>query len=329
MRFTAPVINPVDGKLSPMFNGGSITKWLEIQDVSTRSLSIPLTGADTGTDMFRVNTTNKKVGVFTSDLTLANAQFQVGQGEALQLGVQATCAFFGSGQSYMVQRDTVNDVEFLTGVDSTGGIFSVTTNHPLQFRWGSGFVGNVNYMTGLVGGELAMRGISNGIGWYNTTDLTTNYEKLSISFGGDEALIYTSKGGTGTQRDIKIGDPTNNLQFDASEGVFKFNSGVAHKVTRVNSSTYTATVNDNSIRVDYTATGSCTINLPSIADCVDGFELRISNTGYGGGSNHITVTPDGSDTIDNSASYQIPAGKGSIIIQADTTNNDWILIATA
>jgi len=116
-------------------------------------MHVPLYGVDTGTDIFVVDRVNKQAGIFNQDVALSNAIFSVGQGEALTTAVQVNLALFGSGQSYMVNRDTINNVEFLTGVDSTGGIFSMVTDDKLQFRWGDGAgLGNNNYMTGLLGG---------------------------------------------------------------------------------------------------------------------------------------------------------------------------------
>lgn len=43
-----------------------------------------------------------------------------------------------------------------------------------------------------------------GIGLYNTTDYTTNYERLKIYFNSNVLTVITQKGGTGVEQDIKL-----------------------------------------------------------------------------------------------------------------------------
>lgn len=62
-------------------------------------------------------------------------------------------------------------------------------------------------------------------------------------------------------------------------------------------------------------TGSFNINLLPSADATDGFNFRVRNAGSG----TITIDPDGSETINGSATLSVPAG-GYVEVISDGTN---------
>ena len=73
-------------------------------------------------------------------------------------------------------------------------------------------------------------------------------------------------------------------------------SSSAQAVKNVNSAAYTILGTDDFISVSYTATGSVSIQLPPSATVI-GKIFTISDSGANAGTNNITVTPDGTDTI--------------------------------
>lgn len=113
--------------------------------------------------------------------------------------------------------------------------------------------------------------------------------------------------------------------------------GVAYKrnvaaITRTNTATVNVTTAMEAIYVAYSATGTVTVNMPAISTCTDGQIFLIKDTGTAG-TNNITLVPNGSDTIDESAGqesqnrYKLDSDKQSVWFQADTTANRWQFVS--
>ena len=104
-------------------------------------------------------------------------------------------------------------------------------------------------------------------------------------------------------------------------------------VTEVDSATYTILTTDRVIAVDYTATGTATLTLPSATSSWDtangtGLAFLIKDSGASASANNITINRAGSDTIVDSQSGQtstVIATDGSAIwIQAKDATT-WIV----
>ena len=89
--------------------------------------------------------------------------------------------------------------------------------------------------------------------------------------------------------------------------------------TIVNASTYTVLSTDGLLHVTYTATGACTITIPS-ALITTGFLLTIKDGGLNAGDNPITVMTEGSETIDGETDYIMNTNNQSITLYSDGTN---------
>lgn len=85
--------------------------------------------------------------------------------------------------------------------------------------------------------------------------------------------------------------------------------------------TYTVTVNDHTLLGDATA-GAMDFDLPDATTC--GGQIFYFKK-IDGSANIVTVDPNGSQTIDGSASWQIAATDDAIAIQSDGAN--WRVIA--
>lgn len=106
--------------------------------------------------------------------------------------------------------------------------------------------------------------------------------------------------------------------------------GIPGSTTTVDTTTYTVLSTDRVVLVDDdTAGGDVTINLPSAATLGDGWAVTIKKTGTTG---NITIDPDGSETIDGSATTTIEQTNQSMSIISDgtvwrklfpTTSNGW------
>jgi len=89
--------------------------------------------------------------------------------------------------------------------------------------------------------------------------------------------------------------------------VLYYLGGEVHPPTVVNASTYSTQKDDNFLAVTYTATGACAVTIDS--DCsIEGFTFTIKDEGRNCGTNAITVTTEGAETIEGDASYILGTG---------------------
>lgn len=129
--------------------------------------------------------------------------------------------------------------------------------------------------------------------------------------------------------------PTDSLVIDASGNVgigtdspisrLDVAGNRAEKVTTVASATHTIAIDEGHIMVDYTATGTVTLTLPSATSCWNstdntGVIFTISDKDANASVNNITINRAGSDTIIDSVAGQtsttLDSDGGSIFIQA-------------
>lgn len=138
-------------------------------------------------------------------------------------------------------------------------------------------------------------------------------------------------------RDYVFEDDAGNevLRLDVEDHVAKIPQGVSHGVTTVSASTYTIATEDNTIVVDYTATGGVTLTLPSASSAWDstrstGQRFLIKDIGGNASMNNITINAAGSDDmiIDTSgySSHAISSNGGSAWVQAISAS-EWLVIS--
>jgi len=89
--------------------------------------------------------------------------------------------------------------------------------------------------------------------------------------------------------------------------------------TSVSSSPYAVLASDHHISVT-TASVAITLNLPAI---VDGTEYHIKDQDGNSAGKNITVSPNGSDTIENAASLVINTNGASITLVGNSTTTNW------
>jgi len=104
-------------------------------------------------------------------------------------------------------------------------------------------------------------------------------------------------------------------------------SGFSLPVTDVNIATYPVVVTDVVLEDRYTATGASGISLPAISSVRPGRIIVVKDSGYNASANNITVTPAGTDKINNAAAALVINVSGSAIwLQANSTTFDWEII---
>lgn len=75
---------------------------------------------------------------------------------------------------------------------------------------------NVGLVTNAPTHTLTLASTATGITYYNSTDQTTNYERLRTYWSSNTAVIATEAGGTGTVRDLSIGTTARRIVFTDS-----------------------------------------------------------------------------------------------------------------
>lgn len=139
---------------------------------------------------------------------------------------------------------------------------------------------NIFGLTSTVGGAVST---STGFDWklYNTSDETTNYERLRVYWNTNIAKIMTELGGTGTIRDIRIGNENQNnyIQLQAN-GISAGNGQVLDVYA------------SGTVRVRMGVTGT-TLGAIWFNSGTDGFSYRIASDG----SNNVFVNPAASQNF--------------------------------
>ena len=155
--------------------------------------------------------------------------------------------------------------------------------------------------------------------------------------GRDGATKYDTTFNAGhTARDMVFEDDAGNelLRLDVEDHVAKIPQGVGHGVTTVSAATYTIATEDNTIVVDYTATGGVTLTLPAASSAWDssrstGQRFLIKDIGGNAAINNITINRAGTDDmiIDTSgySSHAISSNGGSAWVQAISAS-EWLVI---
>ena len=97
-----------------------------------------------------------------------------------------------------------------------------------------------------------------------------------------------------------------------------FRAGISEPTTSVSATTYTLLATDNLLLVDDDTAGSAvTITLPSAATLGDGFRFSVKKLGS---TAEITLSPDGSETIDGESSLIIEQTGEVETLTSDGTN---------
>lgn len=93
--------------------------------------------------------------------------------------------------------------------------------------------------------------------------------------------------------------------------------------TATNSATVSVSVSDQTVGIDYSATGTCTVTLPAISSLIQ--VVNIVDTGGNAGTNNITINPTGSDTIQGTTTTLMNIDHLSLTFKSNGVDN-WMVI---
>lgn len=111
------------------------------------------------------------------------------------------------------------------------GTRNVTTDSATTERMRIDNSGNIGIGTATPQTALSFPSASTGISLFNTSDMTTNYEIGLLSWSSNVLTLQTTKGGTGTARDVNIKSPIANLII---KGVASANPSVDYNINSTN-----------------------------------------------------------------------------------------------
>lgn len=132
--------------------------------------------------------------------------------------------------------------------------------------------------------SLTLPSTGTGIALYNTSDQTTNYERFIAQWASNRIDLIASSGGTGTVRDLRIGNTNRSIVVAAassSQGGYQFNGGS------------TATASAVGVNVSYTTTSS---SGNFVATSINPTINQSSTAGYTGILVNATESTTGSGT---------------------------------
>jgi hypothetical protein len=144
------------------------------------------------------------------------------------------------------------------------------------------------------------------LNFYNTVDVTTNFERLSINWTSNEAIISTQNGGTGSARILKLNGNGGAIYFQTG-GVDRWSVGPVNNFLASADNSYDiGTSSANRPRSVYAATsitpgrGVTVAGLPTpstgmIARVTDALTPAIGSTVAGGGAAYALVNYNGAN----------------------------------
>ena len=145
--------------------------------------------------------------------------------------------------------------------------------------------------------------------WTSTAATQDSYMSFQLVNGGSlaEKVRITSDGYVG----INNPNPTTSLVVSG---------GQIGNITTVTSATYDVLISDYILHVTYTATGPVTSLRLMTAQTVAGRIIHIKDAGGNAGTNNITITTEGSETIDGAATKVLNTNYQSVSLYSDGSN---------
>lgn len=141
----------------------------------------------------------------------------------------------------------------------------------------------------------------------------------ALAVNTDKFTVASATGNTAVAGTLAVSGAATLSTTLAVSGSATLNGAVFLPVTTISASTYNLMASDSVLSVAYTATGECAIDLKT-AQTLNGRVLVIKDAGGLAGTNNITITTEGAQTIDGAASAVIDTNYGSITLYCNGTN---------
>src|SRR6056297_3425196 len=162
-----------------------------------------------------------------------------------------------------------------------------------------------------IAGTLTADGLSNLDG-----GIAVNTDKFAVTATSGNTSVAGTLGVTGNTTMSGTCAIAGDLTLSAGVSLAE---GFTANTTEVDASTYDLLATDYTLLVSYSATGACTITLPT-AQAVDGREIHVIDSGGDASTSTITVATGGTETISGAATAAIDTDYGSLSFISDGTN---------
>jgi hypothetical protein len=155
--------------------------------------------------------------------------------------------------------------------------------------------------------------------------LNVNISEVCTSPTGLPGILIVP-GATGPIGATGLAGPTGSLGPQGTYGATGVQGpagAASYNVTAIQTSDYTASINDL-VRTSCAGGSGFSVFLPAISSGNSGKAITVKNViGGGNGLTHITITPNGSDTIDGASTFTSVGGpsKGSVVLISDGSSN--------
>ena len=253
------------------------------------------------TNTLYVDATNNRVGILTTS-----------PAQALHVSSATTYqGIFVNGNAapnVSFAQSAGTTAEWKAGISGNAGTsFSISSGASNADRLlinSSGFIG-LNTNTNPTH-TLTLASTGTGIALYNTADQTTNYERMEGLWSSNEFLLRMAKGGTGTQRNVKlVSHGTLTIAGSASSSgdfIFIGSTSGANAVNIVAGSTYTATSGVNtevSIKpvINQSTTAGYTALLVNPTETTTGSGSKLLADFQVGGTSRFSIDNNGATNI--------------------------------
>lgn len=172
--------------------------------------------------------------------------------------------------------------------------------------------GAYNTALGYQAGDTNTSGSNNLFLGYNSDASANNLTNATAI--GYNAVVGSSNsivlGGTGASSvNVGIGTTT-------PSSTLHVNGSLSLGIRTVSATTDTVTATDDILSVTRTATGACTITLPT-AQMTAGRTLIVKDAGFLAGTNNITIDTQGAEKIDNADTYVINVNEASVSLYSN------------
>lgn len=193
-------------------------------------------------------------------------------------------------------------------------VLTTNTAQAQKMEWAT-----LNFSTFLLAGTLAI--VRGGTGAATASAAFQNLSILSVK--GD----FLSHNGTdsirvavGANDTVPVADSTQAAGWRWGAPV---SAAVLRTITLVDASPYNMLVTDDLIEVDLTVPGATAIFLPSLASITEGRPYTYKDAAKNAGTNAITITPFGAETIEGAANFVIGVNGGCVTLYKGTRTTDW------
>lgn len=242
----------------------------------------------------------------TGDITEDNANFFWDDtNNRLGIGTVVPSAPF-----HVESSITSGNIAYIKSTPGSASTANVLTLEADGSNWGSGarvleIISDDNDAIPLVVND----GSSNVLTMTRSGSVTMDGD-LYLNSGGN---IYSTANGNITMSPNGTGVLVGSSDFD-------LNGDLLQKIVNLNSATYTVLAGDETIFVDYTATGICTITIPSALIAKDGWTIVIKDSGLNATVNKIVVETEGAELIEGSSNLEINVSGVAFTLRSDGTD---------